>query len=377
KPGQLAEFNGELAYQSYRGRNNALGIDIYRQIRHIQQRLCYFSPSELVWFGCEHLPYGFSDFTRLPDESDGIFFETPADGTPGIYVGRIPPYVGTLNPGWDPALPERRGLDMAAAMRDALKHDSALDQKWEINIPQLPPPPDGGRRQQARFVGGADSNFYRVLGLAGVHFTAGGGAAIIDAASAGAERAKAVMDEITAGGGTALVLIDRPEAAAAANRWLSAPVELTGYSATMLRREGGHSWVDSLAARTMYTAEAEDRHITHYAMSGALIDRAQILLAGSPTDWSLFNDVPESAKCGAVVMAEQCRAVRSGAALAVAPYNGGYIAVTTIRAVMTKEHIGFWHLLLKNMGFEAGEARPVPADGGIREHDLLLNGPVS
>jgi beta-galactosidase len=74
RPEQLGIFNGEHAYESYGGRAEALGIDLYDNIRTFGRTLAYFSPSELGWFGLEQLPYGYSDFSRLPDLEDGIFF---------------------------------------------------------------------------------------------------------------------------------------------------------------------------------------------------------------------------------------------------------------------------------------------------------------
>ncbi len=54
KPSQLAEFNGERAYQSYAARNEALGIDVYQNIAKMARpRLAYYSASELAWFGLE------------------------------------------------------------------------------------------------------------------------------------------------------------------------------------------------------------------------------------------------------------------------------------------------------------------------------------
>ena len=130
KPGQLSMFNGDAAYENYAGRAQALGIDLYANIRFLAGKVAYFSPSELVWFGLEHLPYGFDAFERLPTLEDGILFDNVAEGRPGMYMERLPPYVGTLNPGFDSALPERRELGMVHAMRDALTFDDAYDAKW-------------------------------------------------------------------------------------------------------------------------------------------------------------------------------------------------------------------------------------------------------
>jgi beta-galactosidase len=74
-PGQLAAFNGGRAYESYRGRSEALAIDVYENIvKMARPGLTYFSASETVWFGLEHLGLGWRDASRLPTLRDGVFF---------------------------------------------------------------------------------------------------------------------------------------------------------------------------------------------------------------------------------------------------------------------------------------------------------------
>ncbi|MCL1787893.1 MAG: hypothetical protein FWG38_07875, partial [Defluviitaleaceae bacterium] len=143
RPQQMAEFNGDKAYADYAGRANALGIDLYANIRHFGKDLVYFSPSELMWFGLRQLPYGYSDTSRLPDLTDGIFFPLPPEGQPGIFIERLPPFTGVLNPGWDPALPEFIPLDMYHAMKDALTFDPAHDEKWQKPKAETPEIPQG------------------------------------------------------------------------------------------------------------------------------------------------------------------------------------------------------------------------------------------
>ncbi len=78
KPKQMAAFNGDRAYESYAGRNEALGIDVFDNItRMALPRLSYYSASETAWFGLEHLNFGYNDFTRLPGINDGVFFTKP------------------------------------------------------------------------------------------------------------------------------------------------------------------------------------------------------------------------------------------------------------------------------------------------------------
>ena len=106
-PHRLDYLNGDRAYESYAGRVEALGIDIYELATGIaRDKLDYFSASETVWFGLEHLNFGYDDFTRLPTAQDGVFFtRSYQEGEPGMQPERLPPFVATLNPGWDSKLP--------------------------------------------------------------------------------------------------------------------------------------------------------------------------------------------------------------------------------------------------------------------------------
>ncbi|MCL2089052.1 MAG: hypothetical protein FWH14_06185, partial [Oscillospiraceae bacterium] len=253
RPEQLSVFNGEKAFESYKGRAQALGIDLYDNIRSFGKRLAYFSPSELVWFGMEHLPYGYSDFSRLPDLEDGVFFDNHIEGRPGLYIERIPPYVGTLNPGFDPALDECRPLAMVDAMRDALRFDSSLDGRWERSEDNLPSKPEYPERFDARFAGKAECAAYSALGMAGMTFTGDGDALIIDAGSCN-DSAAELLSQTMADGGLALIIVDSDTAAQKAADMMQIPITLSGRTATMLRRAEPHSYVDSMALSDMYTA---------------------------------------------------------------------------------------------------------------------------
>ena len=91
-----------------------------------------FSASETSWFGIEHLPLGYTDFTRLPTLKDGVFFNAPyQEGKRGIQLERMPPYVTTFNPGYDPSLPVYKPLPMFEAMKAALAQPKPLPSPWD------------------------------------------------------------------------------------------------------------------------------------------------------------------------------------------------------------------------------------------------------
>jgi beta-galactosidase len=323
RPQQMAEFNGDKAYADYAGRANALGIDLYANIRHFDKDLVYFSPSELMWFGLRQLPYGYSDTSRLPDLTDGIFFPLPPEGQPGIFIERLPPFTGVLNPGWDPALPEFIPLDMYHAMKDALTFDPAHDEKWQKSQAETPEAPPEAHHPKVT-----------------LHFISG----------------EADLQRI--------------------NPLLPFPVSLTNRPATMLKVTTQHPWVAALTAKDLYFAESDEKHIMHHGMTGEFISRAAVLLSAGDTDWSLFNNRPENVKCGSVALYEMLEK-EPGAALAILPHGDEMIAVTTIRKLNTPEGVALLQKLYANMGLDALDTISHTAKAKqAAEHDLLLHGPV-
>lgn len=363
RPSQLTEFCGEEAYRSYAGRNRALGVDVYQNIRYMGKRLAYFSPSELTWFGLEPLPYGYNDFTRLPDERDGVFLPRPEEGTPGLYFERIPPFCGTINPDWDKTLPAYRPLDMFYGMRDALTYDKQYDATWERHIPTLPAPPAYDATRSVRFVGDLGGEAAKMLITAGLRFAAESDAVIVDAATADADEATAALQA----GGTTLVLLGDTLPA-----WLPVTATLTDRTATQLDRAAAHPYVDSLSIEDMYTAESrEDRLICRHGLEVA---DATVLLTAGEADWSQFNNVAERAKCGATFLYEKLQKP-AGAVLVQLPHDGGEWLLSTVSLTNDEAHRHFWRRLCENLGWTLGDE--LAADEAVEAvHDLLLNGPV-
>ena len=132
RPAQLAEFNGDRAYESYVGRNEALAIDVYDSlVRLARPRLAFFSPAETAWFGLEHLNLGYRDFSRLPNAGDGIWCNPFEEGKLAVQLVRIPPYACTLNPGWDPGLPLYKPLPMFEAQKAAQDPRGPQPSAWD------------------------------------------------------------------------------------------------------------------------------------------------------------------------------------------------------------------------------------------------------
>ena len=359
RPEQLAVFNGPAAFASYAGRNDALGIDAYDNLVHLAKpRLAYYSASETAWFGVEPLPFGYADVTRLPTAADGVFFTAPfVDGKPGIQLEHLPPYVATINPGWDPDLPLYRPLGMFKAERAAL--DPAGPQPCPWDHRDVPPPPAAARpptTDRVAFIGDRDGPLGRRLLDWGVPLVPDGNAADLVIVDAGAKPPEFTQ---TPRDGVLILLGDT------APDW--AKVVLTDRPATALVNDPGHAFTSTFRPASVYFAEGspDQRAILRHGMDGPALRNARVLLRASDTDWSLFNDQPEVAKCGAEVLYEHLAKPSGVALIGVAP--GTYVCSLDYRLAAPAAD-AMWRQLFTNMGVKLGAARPSAAaafdDGG-------------
>jgi len=363
RPSQLAVFNGDDAYKSYAGRNEALGIDAYQNVvKMARPSLSYFSASETVWFGLEHLNLGYHDYSRLPDTTDGVFFGPYVEGQFGMQPERIPPYVTTLNPGWDSALPLYKPLGMFDAMKAALHMPSPVPGHWDHTVAPSPrPDPQTPTQKLVAFAGSRSSDLYNRLDLMGVPFAtndadaASASTLIIDGQDLTQEEIPGIkqqMDAVAARGGTSLILLrDKSAPADLIGQLLPASITVTSRQATQLDITPGSPWVASFGLPDTYFAENSlDSHIAKCGLDGKFVDEGSSLLTASNTDWSLFNNVSEAAKCGAVVLYEHLIKPR-GAALVSEKVGNGLVAVSTIDYMPVEDsYVRFWRSLISNIG---------------------------
>jgi beta-galactosidase len=378
RPRQLAEFNGARAFESYAGRNEALAIDVYDNIvRMARPRLGYYSASETAWFGVEHLGFGYRDLARLPGKDDGVFFTRPfADGKPGLQPERLAPYVATLNPGWDPALPLYKPLAMFHAQKAALAKDGPQPCAWDHRAKPAAPPAAAAPTpvEKVAFVGLAEGPLGRRLSALGVPLTDNAQPfTVVDADKPNAAtvaHAKRVLGELHARGGTAMVMMADSAPPAEA---LPGALEVTNRTATALDPDAAHPWTAALALPDLYFAEdGADRFILRHGLAGPLVDEGRVLLRASNTDWSLFNDAPEHAKCAAVVLYEQLRKP-SGAALVECAYGQGKLVLCTLDYRNgSRAATALWRRLFTAMGIKLGQAADavMPA---FNEETALIN----
>lgn len=390
RPSQMAVFNGDASYVSYAGRNDALGIDVYQNVvKMARPYLAYFSASETVWFGLEHLPYGYTDMSRLPNAADGVTFGPYAEGQPGMQLERIPPYVGTLNPGWDPSLPLYKPLGMFDAMAAANHKPAPLPCAWDRPIaPRVDPPAPAPAQQTLGFAGAPDSILARQLGVWGAALSAADDPAIATLLVDGQgldrrsiDSVRACASAVLSRGGTVWIAVrDQTAPVDLINSLLPAPAALTPRQATMLVKRDSAVWTAPLTMRDLYFAEDNlDKYVEKCGIGGDFASHGAVLLEAGAVDWSLFVNTPEVAKCGAVVLYEHLNKP-AGAALVEAPAGRGRIALSTIDyASPSSNYAALWRQMLMNAGIKIGPMRSgdgaVQSGNGPLGHDLLLNGP--
>lgn len=381
RPCDLTGFAGERAYLDYAGRNDALGVDLYQNIvKMARPNLAYFSASETVWFGLEHLPFGYADFTRLPGLQDGVFFEgVSPEGKFGMQVERLPPYVSTLNPGFDPALPLYKPLAMFEAQKAAQDPRGPQPCTWDKPLPAEARPRAAAPTVDAVAYAGGSALRER-LAAWGVRTEAAAGRFLVLDGGALPGDAKARADAVLARGGTVLVMAGAPKAdLAALSVFLPEPVQFTAREATALERgDDAHPWAAPFGLAELYFAEEEpegSRLVMRCGLTGPFVKNATVVLAASRTDWSLFNRRAEEGKVGAVICYEKLMKP-AGAALVARKSGGGTLAVCTLdTAVDTPARRAFWKKLFVNMGVKAQAAPVADGQGNKRAHDLLLDGP--
>ncbi len=379
KPIQLYPFSREKAFESYYGRNEALAVDIYQNaLKMAKPYLSYFSPSEVCWFGIEHLGIGYSDYTRIPTMEDGVFAGKPyEEGKPGYQFERIPPYASTFNPGLDPSMPVYKPLPMFEALKAALAgedcpwstfHDYKLPEK-----PALPP----AQFTEATFLGDADGALHDFLKRTGVGLTDSFSSLIIVDAHTYNGGGEKIMELAEKKGAAVWVMMKDSGISPEAQALLPADLTFTERKATALENNRGNAWGSHFILPDLYFAEMKgDRHILKNGLSGDFTAKSETVLTASRTDWSLFNDNPENRKCAGVVLYEQLQKPEGTAMATLKSGNVLFIASALDYTINTAETARFWKTLLPVMGIELNGTSAAGGSKDKKEHDLLMDGPV-
>lgn len=381
-PEQLSVFNGDRAYESYLGRNEALAIDLYDNVvRMALPQLAYFTTRQIVWWGLEHLNLGYDDFSRLPTEQDGVFFSKPfLEGKPGMQPERMPPYATTLNPGWDPSLPLSKPLPVYYAMKAAIAKGGPQPCPWDHKIKPTTPncAPIRATVDQVAFVGPGDSPLWERMtdwGVPLVHEVKEAGILIIDGqllAQNQDTEIKAKMDQLLATGGTVLIMVcDTDAPLSLLNALLPKPLTLTDRRASMVQPHGADPWATGLGLRDLYFANVDsDRQVLKCGLAGPLVERGRVVLEAGNTDWELFNNMPQKTKAAAVTLYEHVQKP-PGAALVRIPQGKGFLALSSLDYRLTAPASqSMWRQLLSNMGVKLNDEKKSAGNGSAKNRDL-------
>jgi beta-galactosidase len=361
---QLAEFNGARAFASYTGRNEALAIDVYDNIaKRARPSLTFFSAAETAWFGLEHLPFGYRDFTRLPGKDDGVWFKPFEEGKPGMQPERIPPYVCTLNPGFDSALPFYKPLPMFLAQQAAQAPGGPQPCAWDHRPSFSNPVPAAAPASAvgyAAFAGARDGDLARRLVAVGLAINQVGQATpprllVVDAETLdepGLATAQEFLRTNEASGGATLVMVRKSgRVSPAVQRLLPAALSISSRRATALIKSNEHSWTAGLGPADLdFSEDATSPEILKCGLDGPLLASGRVLLAASNTDWSLFNGAPESAKCAAVLLDEQLQKPAGAALLEITRGKGSLILSSLDVVPSSKANTAFWRRLFSRAG---------------------------
>ena len=369
RPDQLVQFAGMLPYVDYKGRNEALARDLYQNVKYMAlPYLAYFSPSEVSWFGIEHMNLGYHDFGRLPGLSDGVFpgleYE---ENIPGYQYERIPPYVTTFNPGLDPDLPVYKPLAMFQAYKAALAGEdfAAPDPSFTPAAECQSEPEYSG----VFVVGGCSARMASFLGSVGARM-----------ADRPSEDVLMIVDASTFTTAQLELVKGRRTLALTCDGSLSEDFRRLmggGASSITFPCTGMESPQGEYLPSELYFGDGHKNGMTIAvaAITGDVLSRAECVLVPSRTDWTLFNDVAEHWKCAQVVLYESLEKPASACLLRI-DMGGTPFTVSTIDYRNHSEKaVALWRRILSAEGLQTEEQSAVrPTES--RMFNLLLDGPV-
>jgi hypothetical protein len=397
-PEQVAETNGDRAYESFLGRMEGVAASSYQSLMAQRDRnAIYRSVFNLVWYGLQPLSLGMKDTTKPPTLDDGVYFTHFVEGEPGVQPERLGPYCTTLNPGYDPSLPLYKTWPLFDAIRDASEEPPVGEAKWASTAKPAPGPnaapvatataagqnaasgmsasaASGTSASAAsgtsaaaspvtslKVLSGRGSDLLSALKRTGISVENMDKAAVpqvlfVDGAHPPAEDAKQLIDKVLAQNGTVLVWGVSP----ALNRLLPAPITLTDRKASSLLPAVPSPFTKDISAADLYFSEMRPPEIIENGLTGPFVRTGTILLEAANTDWLQWNKQPEYAKTAMVLRSE--REVKpSGVALVEGAHNGpGHLLVTTLPPAprLTKEEKVI-RQLLTNIGVSLGAGNDV------------------
>lgn len=370
-PEQVAETNGDRAYESFLGRMEGVAASSYKSL--IDQRsenAVYRSVFNMVWYGLQPLPIGLKNTANPPTLDDGVYFTSFIEGKPGVQPERLGPYCTTLNPGYDPSLPLYKTWPLFDAIKDA-NADVLPPNRWMKKEPVVVTPPVIKPVSAINVLGGPGSTFAGELKSAGVTLNneASPMLLFVDGVNPPDAAAKNTINQVLAKGGTVMVWGASEGKLKELNELLPAPLELTSRKASSLLTGVASPVTYGLTAASLYFSELRPPEIITQGLAGPLTAQSQVLLKANNTDWLKWNKQPEYAKT-AMVFRSEMEAKPSGAALILKTVGNGRLLMTTLPAAprLVKEQKAIGRILTNlgvNLNSGANSGKPLLRNGTI------------
>ena len=369
-PEQVAETNGDRAYESFQGRMEGVAADSYKILTMQRERdAVYRSVFNLVWYGLKPLPLGLKDTTKVPTLNDGVFFTSYQENQPGVQPERLGPYSSTLNPGYDPSLPLYQTWPLFDAIRDASAETPKEAARWNkkaVNIPPAKPLPPV---TSLKLLAGAGSSLADDLKRTGVPLDKMGKEKIpailfIDGINPPAADSKLLIDKVLNKGGSVIVWGADQQKLATLNLLLPAPITLTSRNSSALLPVGKDNLISGISVADLYFSELRPAEIITYGLAGPLVEQSEVLLTANPTDWLRWNKQPEYSKTGSIVRSER-EQQPSGVALIKKKVANGTLIVTSLPS---EAKLAKGDKLIRQLLTNAG----VPLESGSDMNQALL-----
>jgi hypothetical protein len=340
-PKQVSKFNGNRAYESDLGRMEGLAYECYGLLASQQKfGANYQSVFNIVWYGIQPLPLGKADLTKAPSLDEGIFFGKYREGVPGMQPERLGPYVSTLNPGYDPALPLYRPWPMFNAIHDA--NLKVQNSPW-ANLPDIAASTqaDASTNQGNATISYLPENgnlLAQELSRAGVKASVYSAETnfdflLVDGSSEPAQgladALKNAVDKTLAHGGTVWVWNVKPAGAPALSKLLGEEISVEPRVSSSFVVKSNDPLLAGLDNAGLYFSESDDWQQMTYGLAGEFVKGAQVVLEASQADWRKWNYQGEPVKTAAVFRSE-VENPTARTAIAIHPLNQGRVILCNL-----------------------------------------------
>jgi hypothetical protein len=244
---------------------------------------------------------------------DGIFFNGYREGVPGMQPERLGPYITTLNPGYDPALPLYRPWPMFEAIRDA--NTRVTNSPWATlpNVKKASQPAapvktgatlayvqeNGGQLAQQLAKAGIRATVYSASEKADFLLVDGS----VEPSDSVRDSLRTAMTKVLGDGGTVWVWNITKAGAPAISKLLAKEVIAEPRVATSFIGKPS-PMLAGLVNAGLYFSEGDDWRQSAYSLSGDFVKDAQVVLEACPADWRRWNYKSEPVKTASILRSQ-------------------------------------------------------------------------